>query len=241
MPRTATTSPTIDEIAALLDNKLDEKLSALENKLTESFRRELDQKLLVTDQKIATLNDRVEVLETKLAGKDGELEVMRGEINKLKDDLDDQVNRGMRNNMILKGIPEQGGGEGVREDTRELVIENLISLNPAYSHDEVNNVIDRAHRGGKTNNNNNKPRNIYIKFTTSHVVDEYVLLARKKKPNFRVEKQFSKPVTDRRNTAMMERRKLIDNKTITSGYVEFPAKLMVKYVGQTKAQLHQEF
>ena len=38
--------------------------------------------------------------------------------------------------MILKGIPEQGGGEGVRENTRELVIENLISLNPAYSHDE---------------------------------------------------------------------------------------------------------
>ena len=77
MPRAVPTSPTIDKFAALLDSKLDEKLTAQ-----------------VTDQKISTLNDRVELLETKLADKDGELDVMRGELTKLRDDLDNQVNRG---------------------------------------------------------------------------------------------------------------------------------------------------
>ena len=39
---------------------------------------------------------------------------------------------------------------------------------------------------------------------------------------------YSQNVTGRRNLAMVERKKLIENKTIVSGYLAFPAVLMIK-------------
>ena len=53
--------------------------------------------------------------------------------------------------------------------------------------------------------------------------------------------QFSPPVTARRNDAMLERQTLLQRKLITGGYVEYPAKLMVKLAGQAKYTLHKEF
>ena len=43
--------------------------------------------------------------------------------------------------------------------------------------------------------------------------------------------QFSKKLTERRNNAMKERKRLKDNKLIISGYIEYPATLIVKNVG----------
>ena len=46
---------------------------------------------------------------------------------------------------------------------------------------------------------------------------------------------------DNLQTTMIKQRKLLDNQKISVGYLDYPVKLMAKYVGQTKAQLHQEF
>ena len=64
---------------------------------------------------------------------------------------------------------------------------------------------------------------------------------RSNKVPFRIDRQYSKAVKQRRNTAMMERKKLKDKNEIVSGYLEYPAKLMVKQHGENKFKLHMEF
>ena len=51
----------------------------------------------------------------------------------------------------------------------------------------------------------------------------------------------SKAVNERRNAAMLERKKLKTTNKIQSGYLEYPAKLMVKSVGETKYKFFKEF
>ena len=53
--------------------------------------------------------------------------------------------------------------------------------------------------------------------------------------------QFSKKLTDRRNTAMMERKRLKDGKQIISGYIEYPATLMVKRAGDQEFKVERKF
>ena len=179
---------------------------------------------------IAELTARVEALEREK----GESEKT---IQTLHNDLDDVKNRNMRNNLIIKGLPESSNGE--KEDTRAVVINYLAEL-AEQDEAEIEDVVDRCHRGGRKNNNNNnnninnKPRNIYMNFTSSRHVDFYIQKARTQKSEYKLERQFTKPVQDRRNAAMLHRRTLLDNKEITSGYLEYPATLMVKKPGDSK-------
>ena len=179
---------------------------------------------------IAELTARVEALEREK----GESEKT---IQTLHNDLDDVKNRNMRNNLIIKGLPEPSNGE--KEDTRAVVINYLAEL-AEQDEAEIEDVVDRCHRGGRKNNNNNnnninnKPRNIYMNFTSSRHVDFYIQKARTQKSEYKLERQFTKPVQDRRNAAMLHRRTLLDNKEITAGYLEYPATLMVKKPGDSK-------
>ena len=58
---------------------------------------------------------------------------------------------------------------------------------------------------------------------------------------FSLEHQFSDLVTDRQNQAKIKRRELVDDGTIVSGFVEYPARLMVKYQGETTYKLYENF
>ena len=53
--------------------------------------------------------------------------------------------------------------------------------------------------------------------------------------------QYSPDVTARRNQAMLLRRELLNKKQITAGYLDYPARLMVKVSGETKYTKHQDF
>ena len=198
---------------------------------------ELERKSILKDEKIAEL-------ERNSTQKDNDIRALRLENETLKSDLDDQVNRGMRNNLIIKGIPEEDKEDD--EATRKIVCEALATLTTEYAADDIEDLLDRTHRGGKRQRNNQgpepaRPRNIYMNFISSFHVDHFMKAVRTEKPYFKLERQFSKPVTDRRNLAMLERRKLLTNKQIKSGYLEYPARLMVKSDGDENYRLHKDF
>ena len=56
------------------------------------------------------------------------------------------------------------------------------------------------------------------------------LLNSKRNPKIgvRVEQMFSTKLTTRRNTALLERKSLLENKSIASGFLKYPAVLMIK-------------
>ena len=93
--------------------------------------------------------------------------------------------------------------------------------------------------------NGHSPRNIYMRLYTSEDVKYYWDFFRKlnihQKTKIKTSPQFSKKVTGRRNQAMLERKNLIDKANIKSGFIEYPATLMVKREGDRNYVIKQKF
>ena len=148
-----------------------------------------------------------------------------------EDEIDELVNRTMRNNIVVKGIPEDPKEDW--ETTKTKLCEHLAILSNENVHD-IKEKIDRAHRGGKPQQDRDRPRNIYANFLystdASYYVEESVKYCVKNKNNckWRVENQFSTEVNDRRNQAMLLRKQLLQTKQIAQGHLVFPAKLYGK-------------
>ena len=62
--------------------------------------------------------------------------------NELEDKIEDQINRGMRNNLIIKGLPEDENESW--EETKRIVSDTLRKFNEDNS--PAINQIERAHR-----------------------------------------------------------------------------------------------
>ena len=164
------------------------------------------------------------------------------QIKALEDQIEDLTNRNMRNSIIIRGIAEDDKNE-TWETTKTKVAEFFQSL-----HNEDTNTtklrIERAHRGG--NSKNNQPRTIFARLYCSEDVKMYHELTRKENVSnrnypYKVDFHYSEKVNVRRNEALKKRRELLIDKTITAGYVNFPAKLMVKLKGSTGYTYYQEF
>ena len=147
----------------------------------------------------------------------------------------------MRNNLIIKNIPEED--QETWDISKNKVGEILESIS-GVDRNKITEGIERAHRGGKKKAD--KRRNIYIRFYSwddaEYYFQKFKSLAMKKHHfNYKIDRQYSKKLTSRRNEAMLERKRLLDSKQIVSGYVDFPAKLLVKKSVNTRYALHAEY
>ena len=91
----------------------------------------------------------------------------------------------------------------------------------------------RAHRGPTVKFDDKKSgiRDIHALFFDWNVCQEVLsgMIKHGKGKGIYVEQRYGPDTTARRNMAKMERRNLLDSETITNGFVDYPAKLMVKY------------
>ena len=250
----------VDELNSILDKRFADLTAKLTETLTKHFDETFKKILEDHSTQIQDLTARVDEhsqkitdLTTRVYNAENTINQKNEEITHLQQELDDQINRNMRNNLVIRGIPE---AEGEREDTRSIVCAELAKLwnddtfhNPYYKyndddelqapHEQIEKLIDRAHRGGKRSTRG--PRNIYVKFLSSQTVDQFMISIRSTKVPFRIERQYTQAVNKRRNAAMLERKRLKDANEIQSGYLEYPAKLMVKAVGENKYKFHKDF
>ena len=133
----------------------------------------------------------------------------------------------MRNNLVIKGAPELPAQSLRRENTKELVIDHINSImGNKYTRSEVENCIDRAHIGGKQIQG--KPRPIFCNLLMSTFVDEICDTSRTLISNIKFERQYTPELNERRNKAILKRKELKGSNAIISGYVAYPATLMVK-------------
>lgn len=168
---------------------------------------------------------------------------LEAEIKSLHVTVDDQINRSLRKTLIFKGIPENP------KETWEATEKSLataISKTLDMDITLAERLIERAHRG-RRNDKYDGPRHIYAKFyswkDSERIKEDLARLqkANKKLP-FRAEQMYSQSLTKRRNIAMTERKSLIESKSIVSGYLAFPATLMIKLdSSDTKYVSHKAF
>ena len=161
-----------------LDNILNDRLGKLENSLAEmimesvtrsiaeSFEKLWGPKIQQNTNDIADNTTAIEKLTARVEALEAEKVTKTKEITNLYGDLDDMKNRSMRNNLVIKGIPEPTNNE--KEDIRSTVLEFLAGMTD-QNEEDVDYVIDRCHRGGRRNMENKKPRNIYMNFICRNV------------------------------------------------------------------------
>jgi FtsZ-binding cell division protein ZapB len=168
--------------------------------------------------------------------------------NKLEDQLDDQTNRLMRANIVLRGVPETETENELTIDVASRFLFEHIYKNTdgGITLHGVRLSIVRAHRSKFDPSREHKgPRPIFLKFLrddyATNVLDLSIRMGVFKATGVRVNQQFCKRVQVRRDEAMKLRRTLLRDKEIEKGHVDYPAKLFVKYHGNPKYTLLKEF
>ena len=202
-------------------------------------------------KQIETLSERIHVTEDenrKLAADfqkiSSELDKQSIQLASTRYRLEDQTNRNCRRTLIVKGVKENQNESW--KDTKKLLCVVLFRLTQLDSNtNDISNWIERAHRGRQTKDGSKDGiRDIHVLFfdwnCSQLILSEFIKHGRGQ--NVFIEQRYGPDTTFRQNKAKEERRSLINDKIIQSGYVKFPATLMVKYSkDDTKYVPHKDF
>ena len=173
---------------------------------------------------------------------------MAEEIERLEDYIDDQANRGMRENIVLRGISETETENATTVDVvSKFLFEQVYKQDPSVTLFGVRASIVRAHRSkfNPTRDQNKGPRPIFIKMVRDDYADVILRLSIKngvyKSTGVKVNPQFTPRLQKRVDEALKLRKDMLKQKEIVAGHVDYPAKLMVKFPNDQKYKLVKEF
>ena len=236
---------------SISEERLVQILEKHKQEIVQSFTQQIDDLKKELKDTQSTLNITHQIA----TNNENDVILLKSEINTLKksqedlrNQLDDQMNRGMRKTLIFRGVKEEPNENWAA--TEKILVNTLIN-NTDITPQIAERLIERAHRGKKstsnnTNNNINTPTPIFAQFydwkDAQNILDQFkrINITNKNKKIF-VDQLYSPTLTARRNLALLERKSLKENKIIASGYVAFPAILMVKKTGETKFTKHHSF
>jgi len=158
--------------------------------------------------------------------------------------VEDNKNRQLRKTLVFKGIPEQkfqsvNAGSTSNADSAPLRSENWddtatilaksMSETLNTSEAEARQMVERCHRGAPNPNyHGSAPRPIFAAFIDWRDSERTKDAFRKAKNGVFADQKVGPRTTKRRDMALKERKRLIEQSIIYNGYVAHPARLMVK-------------
>lgn len=237
------TGKKIDGLTARLD-AFDARIKELEGKSQENEERideigaQLDNSDEKSSEKFIELTKRIEELEEKMK----KLEDVPASIKKITENVEDRTNRQLRETLVFKNLPEVNEKESFN-DTKKLLATTISENCDGVTYDEAYRQIKRAHResGHRTDENGEKiregKRHIFAALHSWDLCQTIIETFREKgikDGTFQIyADQKYGPITNKRRLLAIElKNKLKKDGVITSGFIEFPAKLMVNYPGQ---------
>ena len=170
------------------------------------------------------------------------------EIDEVKERLEERTNRQLRQTLVIKGVrelPNKGPKGETWEETKQLLA-STIAKNVKTSYDNAYKMLNRVHRSRPTANPNKRgQRDIFANlFSWDHcdkLVEDFRLLNVRGHSNIHVEFKYGPLTTNRRIQAMGKRKLLKTAGEIISGYVAYPARLMVKAAGSSNYHMIEDF
>ena len=239
----------MDGITARLDN-YDQKIEKLEESIQQTDNRVGDLVVKIENveqnqnEKIVGLTERVAELEEKLST----LENAPKQIDQLAEAIESRTNRQLRETLVFKNIPEEepevsGGLLAQYTETKKLLATVISEHCPGITYEVAYSQIKRAHRERKRDDlEEHQPsragkRFIFAAFHSWDLCQEILNAFRDlciKDRNFKIaaEQKYGPLTSRRRHMAFKLRKELKDEGVITSGYVDFPAKLIVNMHGE---------
>ncbi len=189
------------------------------------------------------LKNRVAVLERQQV----QQQTLPAEIDSLREAGEERTNRQLRKTIIFRNVEEVGENESydaTKELLAKLISDNCMDVTFDYAYDN----IDRAHRESKRNPRHHHgqvpsrqgKRLIFAVFHSWDLCQSIIEDFRRqciREANFNISaEQMYGPLTiKRRQLAFTKRKELKENGQITSGFVDFPARLMVNMPGEVNA------
>ena len=124
----------------------------------------------------------------------------------LKETVLDLQTRGMRDNLVFAGIPEQA------EEDPEKTVASFLTKNLKLPTETVNNItFHRVHRLGGKKPDSQRPRPIVVKF--EHYKQKMLVKSRGRElrgTDFAINDQFPKEILDRRRVLFPIRKQFLD-------------------------------
>ncbi len=155
---------------------------------------------------------------------------------------EDLANRSLRKTICIRGIPEDN--EEVSWDVTRDVACTALQSATKIEYDEIDGMIERIHRGSKNpHGTRNLPRKIFCTVHNWNSIDNLIteLRSHGKTSGIYIDRQYGPDTTYRQNLAHFKRKQLKEAKTISSGYVKYPAQLYVKYGQSLQYVLCEDF
>ena len=242
-----------------------ELFEAMEQKLLSSFEKRFNEILSRFEEKIDKAQETAERAHQRTVDNESKIDKISAEFKAVKEKMDQQqqtllkaldvqsvkiatlearlehqTNRNSRKSVIIRGVPEHQD-EKTWDDCRKVVCEKLAEITHCDP-ETLSNSIERIHRGKP--NRHDGPRVVHALFFDWNDSEHLISSMRKHGRSSRiyVEQRYGPDTTWRRNSALTLRKDLKAQGTITSGFIAYPAKLMVKYnVQDRKYTMHQDF
>lgn len=158
--------------------------------------------------------------------------------------MEERTNRQLRQTLVFKGIDEIPHEKWA--DTKKLLgdtISECVGVTQLFGVQ----MLNRVHRG-RPNPNKHNQRDIYANLYSWEVceklVEDFRQLNIQGHSYIRVEYKYGPWTTYRRNQALLRRKELKEAGDIMSGFVAYPARLMIKRPGRSRTdpyELYEDF
>jgi hypothetical protein len=200
----------------------------------------LDERVTSQDQRLEHLEGAVMELQVANAKLQGENLAIRAENKQTRADLDDQTDRGLRDQVTIYGLP--------RDDREKywnstiVIIAEWLAANSAKPQKYWDKAIVRAHRGpAKSDKPGPAPIHCIFRWRVTEEVRDLFVKAGNKIGTVTIKDKFCKNTQERVNNALVYRRGLLNNNHELKIKVTYPAKVMVKAPGENRYSFEKAF
>ena len=233
-------------VQRVINKELESALNKHLNETIESLRASLEEVSNIAKSVLKLAEEQKAVIKDLKTSK-GKIESAPSRITDLEELIEERTNRQLRKTLVFHGISSEADNSKYEswKDTEVLVrktISKVLSI-PF----EKTDMIERFHRGARSSNyKGNLPNPIYAAIydwkDCEALIEKFREhnMANRDSP-LRVEYKYGPLTTKRRSLALNERRTLKQNGAIISGYVAYPARLMVKTEPAGKYSEYKDF
>ena len=230
-----------------INKELESALNKHLNETIESLRASLEEVSNIAKSALKLAEEQKAIIEDLKTSK-GKIESAPSRITDLEELIEERTNRQLRKTLVFHGISSEDDNNSKYESWKdtEVLVRKTISKVLCIPYEKTD-MIERCHRGARSSNyKGNLPNPIYAAIYDWK--DCELILEKFREHNMtnrdsplRAEYKYGPLTTKRRSLALNERRTLKQNGAIISGYVAYPARLMVKTEPAGKYSVYKDF
>lgn len=201
----------------------------------------LDSRVSANDDRLDDLQDQIKDLQLWNVQQQEDNDKLKGEVASVRGDLTEQIDRSLRDQLMICGLPKDSAKEKYWDDTITAVAE-WLAANSSKPYKYWDKAIIRAHRGSfRPDKPGPTPIHCIFRWRVTEEVRDLFMKAKNRIGSVTIKDKFSASTQSRVNEALIYRRGLLNENSELKIKVSYPAKVMVKAKGESRYKFDKEF